>query len=215
MTAYVRRVGAADVAGEDVAAVHAGADRQADVRGDDLPQRAHHPFLVLPGARRRAAGEVELDGADVDVRLEPRQPVRLAGAADRGGQRVDPVEQGGRAVGPDQLVGSGDLHEGDRHLAVLGLAARDGEVRAERRGHVLVEVSAGARNRRRRDRARSRLESVASGALRPVPRRATRHRPRQRSRRSARSLRPTRGPRARTRVSRRGLRRAAPGAASR
>ena len=72
---------AADVAGEDVPAVHARAQRKADVGRDDVAERAQHSFLVLPGARRRAAREVELDRVHVDVRLEPRERRRSSHAA--------------------------------------------------------------------------------------------------------------------------------------
>ena len=161
MTAYVRRVRAADVAGEDVAAVHAGANRQADVGRDDVAQRAQHSFLVLPGARRRAAGEVELDGVDVDVRLEPRQPVGRRTRAPTAAASVS--MRSSSASGPSAAISSSvprELHERDRHLPVLGLAARHGEVRAQRRGHELVEVRAGDVGRRR-DRAGTRLEPAA------------------------------------------------------
>ena len=81
----------ADVAGEDAAAVDAGPEREPDVGGHDVAQRAEHRLLVLTGRRGSAGGEVELRGVGVDVRLEPRQPVAPAGVGDDAGQRVEPT----------------------------------------------------------------------------------------------------------------------------
>ena len=66
------------------------------------------PSSSSPELDGRAAGEVELDGADVDVGLEPGEPVGVAGAADvRGDARRVRVEQGRGTLGRDQVVGAG------------------------------------------------------------------------------------------------------------
>ncbi len=149
----------ADVAGEDVTAIHAGAERQADVGPDDVLQRAHHSLFVLPRARRRSAGEVELQRVDVDIGLEPGQPVRLARGGDRRGERVDSLEHGVRAVRRNHVVRLRELHERDRYLAVLGVAARDGEVGAQGSRDELLEARSG-QVRWRKGRAGTRLEAL-------------------------------------------------------
>ena len=97
--------------------------------------------------------------------------------------------ESGGALGRDQLVGSGDLDEGDGHLAMLGLAAR------RRRG----ARAAGAGTYSSRSRAGHGTAAAgscsrparggASDGRRRAPRPATRARPRRPSRRSARSRR--------------------------
>ena len=109
---------------------------------------------MLEGA---PAGEVELAGVHVDVGLEPRDPVALAGAGDRGGEEIELREQRIWPFGRDEVVSARDLQEGDADMTVLGLAARDGKVRTQRGGDVQLEVAARDVGRGR-DRARAGLE---------------------------------------------------------
>ena len=81
--------GGADIAGENVAPVDADAQRHLGARGEDVADASQHRLLVLTRARGSAGREVDLDRAGIDIRLEPRQPVRVACDGHRGG---DPVE---------------------------------------------------------------------------------------------------------------------------
>ena len=138
-----------DVAREDVAAVDTGAERDARALVDDLAHGAQHALGVIPGARGRARRQVQLDGADVDVGLEPRDPVGLGRAPDGGPDLVQPLEEPLGSMLAEQLVGAGELQERDRDVAVLGLAARHREVVAKGRRDVFVEPRAGDVGRRR------------------------------------------------------------------
>ena len=119
----------ADVAGEDAPAVDSRPEREPDVRAHDVAQRAEHRLLVLTGRRRSARGEVDLCGVGVDVRLEPRQAVAPTGVSDDAGKRVETASHLFRIVVGG--VGAGRLDERDGHLAMLGLAAGDGQVVAQ------------------------------------------------------------------------------------
>ena len=156
-----------DVAGEDEAAVDAGAERDARAPVDDLPDGAQHALRVISGARRRTRRQIQLDRADIDVGLEPRDPVGLARALDRGPDLVQALQEPLGSMLPEQLVGAGELQKRHGDMAVLGLAARHREVVAQRRRDVLVEPRAGDVGRRR-DEARRRLEpteQMSAGAL--------------------------------------------------
>ena len=120
----------ADVAGEDAPTVDAGPEGEPDVRAHDVTQRAEHRLLVLARRRRSACGEVNLRGVGVDVRLEPRQAVAPTGVRDDAGKRVETASHLFRIVVGG--VGAGRLDERDGHLAMLGLAAGDGQVVAQR-----------------------------------------------------------------------------------
>ena len=201
----------ADVAGEDPSAVDAGLEREPDVGGHDVPQRSEHRLLVLTGRRGSAGGEVHLRGVGVDVRLEPRQPVAPAGVGDDACQRVEPTGDLGRILVGG--VGAGRLDERDGDLAVLRLAARDGQVVAQGTRDVRRKVAAadglGWRYRARAVWQRSEQVAVVTGS--GEPRRVD---PSRRSRRSGRPRPPRRGPRGRTRAMRlarpRGARAAGP-----
>ena len=149
-----------------------------------VAQRAQHPLLVLARARRRAAGEVELDGVDVDVRLEPRERRRSSHArADRGGERVDAARAA--PSGPSAAISSSVCESFTNATVTWRCSASPLDTARCARsgaGHVLVEARA-RHVGRRRDRARAGLEPRASGARRRAPRRATRDRRRRRSRR--------------------------------
>ena len=103
----------------------------------------------------------ELDGAP-PVRYSLTAPTSMSDSSqvrpyvsqarsDGDGELVEPTRQRAGRRSPRRCR---ELEERDRHLAVLGLAARDGQVVAERPRHVLVEVDAGHVGRGR-DRARA------------------------------------------------------------
>ena len=123
------RVGAtvriADVAGEHVPPVDPCAQGEAGAGSYHVTEGAHHALLVVARAGRRPAREVELHRADVDIGLQPREPVGLAGTPHLGGELVEPREE---VPAHDRLVRPRELEERHGHLAMLGFAARDGEV---------------------------------------------------------------------------------------
>ena len=159
----------ADVAGEREAAVCTGAEREADVPADDRAQCAQHRLLVVPGRRRRAAGEVDLAAVGVDVGLEPREADLRGRVPDDGAQRGQPLEQRVFALRRQHAVAAGPLHEPGGDLAVLGLDPVH-ERRAQRlRDEVVESLRRRVDGRpRRRFHVALRLESSQQPSLRAL-----------------------------------------------
>lgn len=124
-----------DLPGEDGAAVHARAQPQAGVEGEDLPHRQQHVLLVLAGAHGCTRGEVELAAVDREVRRLEADPARVDGLLGSGDQCVEP---GGGRLSPgvlDQLVETSVLQERQRRRAVLGVDATLRDRAPQARGH--------------------------------------------------------------------------------
>ena len=131
------RVGAperwAELAGEDVAAVHPDAQRQAVGRVHHGSGHSQHPLLVPARTARCARDEQDLAAVPVDVGLEERHAVLSGRGLHAAHALVQGVGDRPDALSFSQGVRTAELHEGNRDGAMLRFSWRVEDVVAQDR----------------------------------------------------------------------------------
>ena len=118
-----------EVAGEDLAGVHADPHRHEPVLLHDLAQGPEHPLLVVARARRRAGGQQGLDARLADVGLVEGDLVAQRGFLDRAHPLIEGVTERVRPDLLEQAVRVHHVDEGGRDGPVFRLALAQQDVR--------------------------------------------------------------------------------------
>ena len=94
-------------------------DRKREAGVHECADGAQHALLVVAERLRSTRDEDDPATVPVDVALEERHAMLVRRSLDGTDEYVQCVRGGFRPFGGDDLVGSGELHEGDRGVAVL------------------------------------------------------------------------------------------------